>query len=348
MIENHARWGLARTSSLTVGAAKVATPAIAFLEAEGVSVPDGANVISSVGPDGTTLRTVEGAELRKLPARFWIPSSYKAEEEADDACGLPMRIQPSSEDIALSRGGEEVVLLEHAFELRRDPRAFVRAISALRRDVGPRPIVFAPGLMDVSNLAILAYAGIDLIDSSLIAYQGLRGVLSTTEGWLPVETDVAASPEDAASYNCLAAARELAVVRRTISAGRIRELVELRSNASPWGVAVLRLLDLEEQALQERFVPVTGPRFYANSKKSLTRPDILRYRRWVMERFRPAPHKKVLLLIPCSAKKPYFTSKSHRAFRSALTRVPNHEAVQELIVTSPLGVVPRELELFYP
>jgi len=352
MIENHARWGLARTSSLTVGAAKVQTPAIAFLEAEGVSIPEGAKVISSVSVDGTTLKTSEGAVLHHLPDRFWIPLSYKAEEEVDDGCGLPMTTPSSPEDITLSRSGEEVVLLEHAFELRRDPKAFVRSVAELRRRVGPRPLIYAPGIMDASNIALLAYSGIDILDSSLIVYQGLRGFLSTTEGWLPADAAnwlLSIPPhEDVASLNCATAAKEVALVRHMISSWRIRELVEVRSNCSPWGVAVLRLLDLEQQALQERFVPVTGPRFYANSRQSLSRPDILRYRRWILERYRPAPHKKVLLLIPCSAKKPYFISKSHRALRSALTSVPNYEVVQELIVTSPLGVVPRELELFYP
>ncbi|MGD1061503.1 MAG: DUF5591 domain-containing protein [Methanomassiliicoccales archaeon] len=352
MIENHARWGLARTSTLTVGTMKVTTPAIGFLEAEGVRIPGGAQVVSSVGPDGTKLKSLGGAVLHQLPSRFWIPSSFRAEEEADDACGLPTRIVPASEGITLSRSGDEVVLLDHSFELRRDPRAFVRSIAELRRSVGPRPLIFAPGIMDVSNIALLAYAGVDLFDSSLIVYQGLRGFLSTTEGWLPTEPAKWISPspsrKEIASLNCDAAANEVALVNHMISSGRIRELAEIRSNASPWGVAVLRLLDLDQQALQEIFVPVTGPRFCANSRQSLSRPDVARYRRWVLERYRPAPHKKVLLLIPCSAKKPYYMSKSHRAFRSALTSVPNHEVVQELIVTSPLGVVPRELELFYP
>jgi len=113
-------------------------------------------------------------------------------------------------------------------------------------------------------------------------------------------------------------------------------------------VAVLRLFDLEHYEHQERLTPVVGPRFYCNSKASLFRPDVWRFRRRIMERWEPAPHKKVLLLIPCSAKKPYYTSKSHRIFEEVLLSIPNSCAVQEMILTSPLGAVPRELELFYP
>jgi archaeosine synthase len=113
-------------------------------------------------------------------------------------------------------------------------------------------------------------------------------------------------------------------------------------------VAALRLFDLECYDLQESHAAVVGPRFYANSTQSLNRPDVARWRKRVIERWRPSPHKKVLLLIPCSAKKPYFLSKTHQVFRDLLMRVPNNEVVQELIITSPLGAVPRELELFYP
>jgi archaeosine synthase len=133
-----------------------------------------------------------------------------------------------------------------------------------------------------------------------------------------------------------------------IEIGRIRELVEIRANATPWNVAALRILDELFYDLQEMYAPVVGPRFYANSKQSLSRPDVVRHRRRIMERYRPAAHKKVLLLIPCSAKKPYFQSKSHQTFRNVLSSVSNSTVVQELIITSPLGAVPRELELFYP
>ncbi|MGE5831887.1 MAG: DUF5591 domain-containing protein, partial [Methanomicrobiales archaeon] len=46
---------------------------------------------------------------------------------------------------------------------------------------------------------------------------------------------------------------------------------------------------------------------------------------------------------PCSARKPYSTSLSHHRFMKAI-----RGRAHELIVTSPLGLVPRELERVYP
>jgi archaeosine synthase len=54
----------------------------------------------------------------------------------------------------------------------------------------------------------------------------------------------------------------------------------------------------------------------------------------------------VLLLLPCSARKPYSTSRSHRLFAQALGSYRRY--LHEVILTSPLALVPRELEEVYP
>ena len=54
------------------------------------------------------------------------------------------------------------------------------------------------------------------------------------------------------------------------------------------------------------------------------------------------PLGETVVLLPCSMKKPYSNSKSHQKFRK-LTR-----SYQELIVTSPFGICPRELENTFP
>ena len=54
------------------------------------------------------------------------------------------------------------------------------------------------------------------------------------------------------------------------------------------------------------------------------------------------PLGDTVVLLPCSMKTPYSNSKSHQKFRK-LTR-----SFQELIVTSPFGICPRELENTFP
>ena len=76
-----------------------------------------------------------------------------------------------------------------------------------------------------------------------------------------------------------------------------------------------------------------------SSEESLYRPEAVRWRQR-MEMMEPLGDTVVLL--PCSMKKPYSDSKSHQKFRK-LTR-----SYQELIVTSPFGICPRELENTFP
>ena len=76
-----------------------------------------------------------------------------------------------------------------------------------------------------------------------------------------------------------------------------------------------------------------------SSEESLYRPEAVRWRQR-MEMMKPLGDTVVLL--PCSMKKPYSNSKSHQKFRK-LTR-----SYQELIVTSPFGICPRELENTFP
>ena len=52
----------------------------------------------------------------------------------------------------------------------------------------------------------------------------------------------------------------------------------------------------------------------------------------------------VLVLLPCSERKPYRLSKSHRKFIEAI----GSNACHEVMVTSPLGLVPRDLEDVWP
>jgi archaeosine synthase len=133
--------------------------------------------------------------------------------------------------------------------------------------------------------------------------------------------------------------------------GTLRGLVESYTHANPASAVLLRKMDKEIHSFIEEFtptignvtVPLIGPESY-------NAPAIRRFRERLFERYHPPPQKKVVLLLPCSARKPYSDSKSHRRFtnviQSSLSGTRHNLA--EIILTSPLGVVPRELERIFP
>jgi archaeosine synthase len=100
--------------------------------------------------------------------------------------------------------------------------------------------------------------------------------------------------------------------------------------------------------LEKRIPIASKSRLLATSKESLYRPEIKRFQNRLISRYRKPKSTSVLLLLPCSAKKPYSFSKSHKLFRDQLFSSGNPFVFHEVILTSPLGLVPRELELVYP
>src|SRR5216117_3083253 len=184
----------------------------------------------------------------------------------------------------------------------------------------------------------------------------VRGLFHTADGTVPIaDADRAAcgcpscvADGDLQGHNDYALHRALLLVRNHLAHGRLRELVERRLANAPWNTAVVRHLDLREYDWVEPYTAVAGGAMLAYSHESLHRPEIVRFRRRIRERYRKPPSTRVLLLLPCSARKPYSTSRSHRRFRDAVLATANPSAVHEVIVTSPLGLIPRELERFYP
>jgi archaeosine synthase alpha-subunit len=358
MLEVLGRSGVGRSARWTASTFKALTPNVIFAGDPAGLPPAGYDLVLTDTGAGYSLHSAAGPADGgiSLPHGFYPPLSQmrggRSEFGALEGTGVTLvRGDPTAIAEQVKASSSEIVVLGNAFEYRRDARQFAAAMVALRSNAGFKRLVYAPGLMDVSNMALLAYMGVDLMDTTLLQYRSSRmevcmaeGVVSAKEAkWLGATTS-----EEALAISLDHATKELQLVRHMISKQRLRELVEMRIHASPWLVAALRIFDEGHYDFQERYFPVIGPRFYCNAKQSLTRPDILRYRKRIMEQYVRPADKKVLLLLPCSAKKPYSSSKSHQAFKRVITSLSNFDVVHEVIITSPLGAVPRELELYYP
>ena len=259
-------------------------------------------------------------------------------------------------------------VLSFASALLYSPREFVRRIIDARAAIPPDVALWAPSIATAENAALLCYMGVDIIDDTTAMIQSYQGMYHTEEGTvslneleeLPCTCSVCASvtveelrERDSkelavllAKHNTLLLEKELKKAREHIRAGSLREYLELKVRSSPFFTAVLRLLDLEEAAYFEKRTPVARNHgMMANTMESLKRIEVTRFASRVWERYEP-PTRQILLILPCSARKPYSISPSHLKFREAVDRYSAH--IHEIVLTSPLGVVPRELELVYP
>ncbi len=309
---------------------RLSTPAVLSEAADG-----GSGI--AVGPGGRTLRIL-GVEV-PLERGLLTTASSGRPSESFVKDGIEVVRLPLPEDLEIDPSAE-VVVVPNAFELRHDARRLLDAVTALREKAGFGRLLCMLGIAEPSSVALLAYMGVDLFDDSLPRAAGTMGVRLVPEAEIDAEGDFS-------EENAEALCREVALVRDFIRADRLRELADQRSFSTPSGVALLRLYDDAGHGYAEEACPVVGGRFCSNTVQSLRRPDVVRYRRAVSGYRRPAC-KRILVLLPCSAKKPYHISKSHRAFASAIHTAPHDTLVHEVIVTSPLGVVPRDLDMFYP
>lgn len=253
-----------------------------------------------------------------------------------------------------------LAVLSHARARFAQPKEFAAAVLQARRAAGPGALLYAPGLGLPHELAVLAYVGVDLVDSVPAMLAARRGEFLAADGVLEaakLRERPCVCPACMAGgeglpwlreHNAWAVEAELRRVREAIRAQRLRELVEARVRAWPEGIALLRVLDLEHHAAFASRTPVVRQgAMLLGSKESLWRPEVERFRRKLAGYRRPAS-ARVLLLAPCSARKPYSTSRTHAFLGKALSHVRNVEAVHRVVLTSPLGVVPMELELTSP
>jgi archaeosine synthase len=342
--EVQCRDGLARIGRLEIDGVAHRTPVMAFVDTWRHPAPS----------EGLKLRQASLAkegDIRVAPSGF-------SRSDRDDGCHVEPWFRGSP--FAEKRPDGCFAVLDDVAGKMLDSRAFADAVDGLKNGRDLLAPAYCSSIAMVHRLAFLTYCGLDVFDSTALVVAAENGLYLTSSNAIPTDRideppctcrlceDGVPSGRDLLMHNVAAAETELRLVRHFIAHGRLRELVESRVRSEPWQIQCLRLLDLEHNHIQEMHAPVKGATFVAGSKESLHRPDVARWRSRIVERYRRPKSAKVLLLLPCSARKPYSHSASHRRFRDAVQNAGAEGVVHEMIVTSPLGLVPRELEFFYP
>jgi archaeosine synthase len=260
--------------------------------------------------------------------------------------GQPVTVHPALEGKASS--GDCIMVANWNTTLE-NPRNYAEWLIRLKQQLPPDTAWYAPGTALPSNVHMLCYSGFDLFDFTAVDLKAARHLFCLPEGEFPsgmMETGVCGCEGcrrgDLRTHNRLALSREIALITRFIADQQIREFVEARSRMQAAHVAILRNIDKHYPFIEQRLPVVRSSRLGAMSGEVLGRPEVVRYGERVLQRYIP-PAAEVVVLLPCSARKPYSVSQSHRKYTEAIGG-----RALELIVTSPLGLVPRELERIYP
>ena len=234
--------------------------------------------------------------------------------------------------------------------------ALREAIVETRERIPADTALYCSGVATPANAALLAYVGVDLFDTHRAVVKGTQGFYLTHDGQhflsdlveLPCACPACETPvadftrEDCVTHNIALLRAELTTVRERIRAGTLREYVEGQVRHDTWLTAALREFDRQWSYLEERTPLYRTARLLATTEDALHRVEIQRFAERVTSRYRNR-FRNPLVLVPCSATKPYGESPSHGQF---------HDAIQYrahlVSMTSPIGVVPQELECTYP
>ncbi|MCK5176957.1 MAG: DUF5591 domain-containing protein [Candidatus Aenigmarchaeota archaeon] len=86
---------------------------------------------------------------------------------------------------------------------------------------------------------------------------------------------------------------------------------------------------------------------YGANKDNLIHPFYQIWQEYLANFYIPPKIKKHILFLPCSFRKPYARSKTHKAIIERLKSVWGYEKIHQIMISNP-GLIPRELESKYP
>src|SRR5256886_14273484 len=266
MFEIEARGGLGRRGTWTRGDRTLPTPLVLFLHRSSRVAPTYAEAlfVSERIDDSRLQVRVRGSYFDPrignhpddLPPGKGMPLSMADLEIPEDGAVGEFAIVAGALDLPKASDAD-AVFLANGPEFQRSPREFVAAMGRLREALGAAKGAALYRPARPSNLAILVYAGIDVVDSSRMMLDSARGLFHTADGTVPVaEADrdacgcpACAAGEALAAHNDRALYREMLLVRNHLIHGRLRELAERRLANAPWNTAIVRHLDLREYGL---------------------------------------------------------------------------------------------------
>jgi len=377
------RDGPARIGQLIIADKKVVTPNIFFLDSPRCKASEFSDIMLSNRTRKTKIPTIRigdsifsTAETKKknevlLDDYLIYPKdvtkelhfSALANNRNTECIVIPAKKELISETI--KNNDATLSIVANATQLFSQQSQFVDFMTELREKIGYQKLIYIPCVGDPSSIALLTYLGVDFFDSfsavmaarneTLLFPTGLYRKNQLSElpcscpSCIKIKNVSRMKYKEILEHNYFALLCEIKQVRNAIVAGSVRELVETRVRTCPHLSSILKILDLNHYRFFEERTPVIRKQLLiATTNDSMVRSEVRRFQERVIQRYEKPQSARILLLLPCSAKKPYSFSKSHKLFRERILNLDNPFVVHEVILTSPLGLVPRELELTYP
>ncbi len=230
--------------------------------------------------------------------------------------------------------------------------------------------LFGAGHPFMFSLAVAL--GCDLFDSAAYAIYAKENRYMTATGTIRLEEleyfpcncpkclsrkpkDVSEMPREErqtflAEHNLYACLSEIRYIKQAIKEGRLWEHLELRMHGHPALFQALKKLGNYEAFIERHSPTVKRSGLFFFSALDLARPEVVRHRMRMAERYLKPRNADVLLLVPQTRTKPFHRSKEYKETVKMLKKVlgNNSNSVHTCFYSAPFGVVPVEIDEVYP
>ncbi len=251
-------------------------------------------------------------------------------------------------------------------------RNILDGLWKLKNELDNNLVLIASGKVLPIYLPTLFYLGIDLVDVSYVSFLSAENLYNSVEKFFPIYklkelhcccnlcrgklkehlSDSTPFKETELLYlhNLISIKTYMNKVKYYLTYEDFRNFVEHTSTSELNLLSMIRVLDKDYFQTLRYETPLFQKRVKIDciGSSSEHRPDFEEFRNRVLNNFEPEPWSEIVILLPCSSKKPYSNSKTHRKFSDVTRKFSNFSFFQEFILTSPLGAIPRQLEDIYP
>ena len=240
-------------------------------------------------------------------------------------------------------------------------RIILEWIIELKRKLPSNLLWIAGGKILPQNYALALYLGFDLIDTRYIFQMGIKGLYISpdTTKWLRemsyplcsckycrqliphLNNQKKETPQVKSlilNHNFYSTIGELWRINQSIADNTLRSYVEMRIHSSPLAAAFLRTIDTQyANEINSRFPIINSHPVMCIGSESYNRPEIINFINRVKDEITPAKKYQMVVILPCSAKKPYSQSRSHQKFIKTIRKASGklYNEIHEVIITSP-------------
>ncbi len=153
-----------------------------------------------------------------------------------------------------------------------------------------------------------------------------------------------------AEHNLHVCSSEIKRIKQAIKEGRLWEHLEFKAHGHPALLQALKKLKKYEKFIEKHSPTVKRSGLFYFDSVGLARPEVVRHRIRLSERYAPPGEAEILILMPQTRVKPYHKSEECKRLMKALQDFPT-ERLHKLHICfyeAPFGVIPLELDEVYP